>query len=414
MENKAFYQRLVRRYMENKASDEELEVFFHLLERGLLDEPITAYMNARADGNAAMPDVAHQEAGGEAAAVPGREDQARIHRISPPTHREGALRISLRKRWWAAAALAGLLLAAGAVYFMQGSKKPPPLAQQPVTPRQDIAPGGDHAVLTLADGSTITLDSAGNGSLSTQGGTTIYKHAGGKLAYQAGGTSQVVQYNTLSTPRGGKYQVLLPDGTSVVLNAASSLRFPTAFTGSGREVELNGEAYFEVAGNAAAPFRVKVRPAAGSGPERMIEVLGTSFNIMAYEDEPVMKTTLVSGAVRVTGEGVPALLRPGQQAVISNSGAGGVRVENAALDEALAWTRNEFQFSNTNIYSIMRQISRWYNVDVSYEDSLHVFLNGNIRKNVPASQVFKMLELTGEVRFRTENGRVTVSSVKRP
>ncbi|WP_343704114.1 FecR domain-containing protein [Chitinophaga sp.] len=382
MENKAFYQRLVRRYMENKASDEELEVFFHLLERGLLDEPITAYMNARA---------------GEE--QPGGESEAPVRRISP------------RKLWWAAATLAGGLLAAGAVYFMQGGKAPQPLVQQNITPRQDIAPGGDHAVLTLADGSTITLDSAGNGSLSTQGGTTIYKHAGGRLAYQAGGAPETVQYNTLSTPRGGKYQVLLPDGTSVVLNAASSLRFPTAFSGSSREVELNGEAYFEVAKNAAAPFRVKVQ--AAGGPGRTIDVLGTSFNVMAYQDEPVMRTTLVSGAVKVTAEGAPALLQPGQQAVISNTQSGGIKVEKAALDEALAWTHNEFYFSNTNIYSIMRQISRWYNVDVSYEDSLHVFLNGNIRKNVPASQVFKMLELTGEVQFSTVNGQVTVRAAKR-
>lgn len=391
MKNKAFYKRLVRRYMENKATDEELEVFFHLLEQGMLEEHIMAYMNVSA-GEETYPTPQESDAG---------DGEDRIRRIAP------------RKLWWAAAVLAGGLLATGTVYFMQDGKKTPPLAQQATMPRHDIAPGGDHAVLTLADGSTITLDSAGNGSLSTQGGTTIYKQAGGKLAYQAAGTPQTIQYNTLSTPRGGKYQVLLPDGTTVVLNAASSLRFPTAFSNGSREVELSGEAYFEVAKNAAAPFRVKVRSAHGAGPERAIEVLGTSFNIMAYDNEPVMRTTLVSGAVRVTGEGALALLQPGQQAVMNNTGAGGIRVEKAAPEEALAWTNNEFYFSNTNIYSIMRQISRWYNVDVSYEDSLHVFLNGNIRKNVPASQVFKMLELTGEVRFSTENGRVVVRSTRR-
>lgn len=374
MKEKDFYRLLVKRYMENTATDKELEAFFYYLEQGVLDKHIAAYM----DGRAASADQSEQRP------------------FAPKT----------RWRWMAAAAILGaILLAGGIVYQMKRDAVPKQgnqTAGQIIQP-QEITPGTDNAVLTLADGSTITLDSTGSGSLSVQGNTTVLQQAGGKLAYRQQGTSSspVVQYNTLTTPRGGKYQVTLPDGTSVLLNAASSLRFPVAFSGGEREVQLNGEAYFEVVQNAAQPFRVRLQD-----PGKVIEVLGTSFNIMAYQDEPAIRTTLVTGKVKVTSEGKATLLEPGQQAVI----AGDIKVQKASIEEALAWKNNEFYFSNTNIYSIMRQVSRWYNVDVRYEDSLQVFLNGNIRKSVNASQVFKMLELTGEVRFRTEGREVIVSA----
>lgn len=374
MKEKDFYRLLVKRYMENTATDKELEAFFYYLEQGALDKYIAAYM----DKQTASTDQSEQ--------------------------RLPALRT--RWMWMAAAAILGaILLAGGIVYQMKRDAVPKQgnqAAGQIVQP-QEITPGTDNAVLTLADGSTITLDSTGSGSLSVQGNTTVLQQAGGKLAYRQQGTSSssIVQYNTLTTPRGGKYQVTLPDGTSVLLNAASSLRFPVAFSGGEREVQLNGEAYFEVAQNAAQPFRVRLQD-----PGKVVEVLGTSFNIMAYQDEPAIRTTLVTGKVKVTSEGKATLLEPGQQAVI----AGDIKVQKASIEEALAWKNNEFYFSNTNIYSIMRQVSRWYNVDVRYEDSLQVFLNGNIRKSVNASQVFKMLELTGEVRFRTEGREVIVSA----
>lgn len=382
MEEKAFYRQLVQRYMENKATDDELEVFFHLLEQGRLDEYITAYMEQSPANTEKGPAV--------------------IRRIP-------------RKLWLAAAVMGAVLLAGGGIYLARLNTAPvqQQLGVNPATVQQrDIRPGGDNAVLTLADGSTITLDSAGTGSLSVQGSTTVLKQAGGRLAYRANGTAtpQMVQYNMLTTPRGGKYQVILPDGSSVLLNAASSLRFPTAFPGREREVELNGEAYFDVSKNAAQPFRVKLLSQDSAAREKAVEVLGTSFNIMAYQDEPFIRTTLVTGAVRVSGNGKAAMLLPGQQAVMDKASAAGIKVENANIEEAIAWKNNEFYFSNTNIYNIMRQISRWYNVDVSYEDSLHVLLNGNIRKNVNASQVFKMLELTGEVQFRITGRQVIVSS----
>ena len=381
MKEKAFYRRLVHRYMKNTATDEELEVFFHLQEQGLLDEYIIAYMD---------------------------QHMISTDKEMPAKHRVPG------KMWIAAAVLGAILLAGSSIFLLMQNKghQPDKLAVKQAGKQQDIAPGGDNAVLTLSDGSVITLDSAGAGAISVQGNTTVLKQSGGKLAYQATGmaSTQTIQYNTLTTPRGGKYEVMLPDGTTVLLNAASSLRFPTAFPDRNREVMLSGEAYFEVAKNASQPFRVKLQSQSGTGPERVVEVLGTSFNIMAYQDESVIKTTLVTGSVRVTSEGTAALLSPGQQAVMDKASPERIDVKKTGIEEAIAWKNNEFYFSNTDIYSIMRQISRWYNVDVRYEDSLQVFLNGNIQKSVPASQVFKMLELTGEVRFRTAGREVTVSA----
>lgn len=377
MEEKAFYRQLVQRYMKNTATDEELEVFFHLQEQGLLDEYIIAYLDQHT--------------------IPADK------KIPAP-----------RRIWLAAAVLGAILLAGSSIFLLLRNKghQPAELAVKEAAGKQDIAPGGDNAVLTLSDGSVITLDSAGAGAISVQGNTTVLKQSGGKLAYHATGaaSTQTIQYNTLTTPRGGKYEVMLPDGTSVLLNAASSLRFPTAFPGRNREVVLSGEAYFEVAKNASQPFRVKLQSQNGTDPERVVEVLGTSFNIMAYQDESVIKTTLVTGSVRVTSEGTAALLSPGQQAVMDKASPEHIQVKKTGIEEAIAWKNNEFYFSNTDIYSIMRQISRWYNVDVRYEDSLQVFLNGNIQKSVNASQVFKMLELTGEVRFKTAGREVIVSA----
>ncbi|GEP97202.1 FecR family protein [Chitinophaga cymbidii] len=392
MKDKEFYQLLVKRYMENKATDKELEAFFHYLGQGVLDEHIAAYMDAGSTAEQIHNTGATHDA----------DDTSHGRKLRRTASLPAAK--PARKIWLAAAALlAALLLAGGGIYLFRNNSTPLPQGTLAAAPQQEIAPGTDNAVLTLADGSTITLDSTSAGSLSIQGNTNVIQQAGGKLAYrlQGAASSQIVQYNTLTTPRGGKYQLTLPDGTTVLLNAASSLRFPVAFPGKTREVVLNGEAYFEVAENAAQPFRVRLQE-----PGEVIEVLGTSFNVMAYRDEPPVKTTLVTGKVKVTSNGKAALLAPGEQAVM----AADIKVQKASIEEALAWKNNEFYFSNTNIYSVMRQISRWYDVDVKFEDSLQVYLNGNIRKNVNASQVFKMLELTGEVRFSTNGKEVTVSA----
>lgn len=275
----------------------------------------------------------------------------------------------------------------------------------------DVAPGGNKAVLTLANGSMIVLDSAHQGTLAMQGNNRVMKVDRGMIAYHqlAAGNGQSArekqqpeaQFNTLTTPGGGEYQLELSDGTKVWLNSASSLKFPTAFEGKERKVLLTGEAYFEVVKNNDQPFKVQV-----GGME--VEDLGTHFNIMAYSDEPDIKTTLLEGAVKVINGNATATLQPGQQAIITHEPNEDIRVVEADTAEAVSWKNGIFAFHSTNIYEIMRQLSRWYNVDVSYYDSLHVFLNGEISRNVKVSEVFKMLELTGELSFTIDGKKIIV------
>lgn len=248
-----------------------------------------------------------------------------------------------------------------------------------------VAPGGNRAVLTLAGGQKIILDSAAAGVLAEQGGTHVQKLADGKLAYEAeskGATASL--YNTLATPRGGQYQLTLPDGTKVWLNAASSITFPTAFTGSNRTVDMTGEAYFEVAHDIKRPFRVK----AGG---QLIEDVGTHFNVNVYTDEPAQVTTLLEGAVSVGGH----LLRPGEKASVTGAtanGGGDIRVSKGDPDQAVAWKNGLFNFTDAGVETVMRQLSRWYNVDVSYEGDIPSRqFTGMIGRSLTLDQVLKGL-----------------------
>jgi transmembrane sensor len=302
-----------------------------------------------------------------------------------------------RSRWWAAAAV--LLLAGSATWYW---KTTPPPAPPVVKVQPGAMPGGNKAVLILANGSTITLDSAQNGALALQGGTQVSKLANGQLAYTTGNTNtKEVLYNTIATPRGGQYQITLPDGTKVWMNAASSLRFPAAFTGSQREVELTGEAYFEVAQAANMPFQITVKG-------MKIAVLGTSFNVNAYDDESSIRTTLVSGSVKLMKATTTQLLRPGQQAQLNTQGNWQVATV-ADMESVLAWKNGRFQFEEAEIAQVMRQIARWYNVEIVYQGAIiKQHFNGGISRDVPLSKVFKMLEATGAAHFTLENGKVIV------
>jgi ferric-dicitrate binding protein FerR (iron transport regulator) len=207
--------------------------------------------------------------------------------------------------------------------------------------------------------------------------------------------------NTITTPRGGQYQVVLPDGSKVWLNAASSIEFPTSFTGNTRNVSITGEAYFEVAKNAAKPFLVKTNRA-------VIEVLGTHFNVMAYDDEAEMKTTLLEGAVKVKSGSTSNYLRHGQQAVLNATGQTRV-LDDVDVDDATAWKNGIFQFNDAGIEVIMRQASRWYDVNVSYEGQIPVKqFTGRISRKVKASELLNMLAYTG-VKFRIEGKNIIVT-----
>lgn len=272
-----------------------------------------------------------------------------------------------------------------------------------ISPLQDLSPGSDKATLTLANGSTIILDSTSIGSIAQQGGITINKADSGLLSYKAVAHHQPASeiiYNTLSTPNGGQYRLVLDDGTKVWLNAASSLRFPALFSGSERRVFLTGEAYFEVTHNAKRPFIVSVG-------NTEIQDLGTEFNINAYKDEPSMNITLVNGLAAVKTKDESVTLQPGKAAVIRGSNT---EVVNADITIATAWKQGVFQFNETDMKTVMRQLARWYNIqDVEYKGSVNQRFNGSIYRNSKASEVFKMFEENGKVKFTIDGNKIVVA-----
>jgi transmembrane sensor len=274
------------------------------------------------------------------------------------------------------------------------------IAQQ--EPAKVVMPGGDKALLMLDDGSTITLDSTGNGTISKQGDVNVSK-AGGQVIYALNNTpaeGSPVLYNTLKTSRGGQYQLALADGTRVWMNASSSLRFPTAFPGKERVVELTGEAYFEVAKDAQRPFSVRVNGVT-------VNVLGTHFNVMAYENEAATAITLHEGAVNVTNEKNSVSLRPGQQARLQPGAAWQV-INKVNLEETIAWKNGYFQLDHTSLDVLMRQVERWYDVDVVYQGKVpNRLFGGKIPRNSDIKEVMKLLELS-KVHSRIEGNKITI------
>jgi ferric-dicitrate binding protein FerR (iron transport regulator) len=318
--------------------------------------------------------------------------------------------IKSRRIWMAAASVVVLMLAAGSYfYFNKDTGNAVARVEQVKKPlKNDVAPGGNKAVLTLANGTTIILDSAANGSLASQGNMKIIKLDDGKLAYQQSAGSDhpsAVQFNTVTTPRGGQYQLVLSDGSKVWLNAASSITFPTAFIGKERNVKITGEAYFEVTHNANMPFHVKVN-------EVDIKVLGTHFNINAYSDEDAIKTTLLEGSVKVSNRNGNTLITPGEQALVFNSpsGNGGIAVKkDVDLDEVVAWKNGYFSFRDASLREVMRQISRWYDVDVQFAGAINDRrFGGEIARNSDLSQVLKILE-ESKVHFTIEGKKLLVA-----
>ncbi|MEO6687433.1 MAG: FecR domain-containing protein [Dyadobacter sp.] len=306
---------------------------------------------------------------------------------------------------WAKIAVAAVLIMAIGIYWWSGIREKNKMAMQniPSTLVADIVPGGNKAVLTLGDGSNIMLDSAGNGNLADQGNSNIIKSGKGELVYKSNNkAAEAIVYNTVTTPKGGQYQIVLPDGSKVWLNAASSLRFPTSFAGKERRVEITGEVYFEVAHNAKMPFIVKANDAE-------VAVLGTHFNVMAYPDEKVMKTTLLEGSVKVTRAGKSAMLIPGQQARLTSTSENIRVLDDVDIDKEMAWKTGYFQFEDDNLESIMRQVSRWYDVDIRYEGNLsREHFTGRLPRNANVSKVLKILSLSG-VKFRIEGKSIIVT-----
>lgn len=301
--------------------------------------------------------------------------------------------------WWAAAVFVVICGVGGYFFFLRQPQQQ--LANRSnTTVENEVAPGTNKALLTLNDGSTVALDSAGN-QLIRQGNTTI-RQQNGLLQYKTSGTTAGIAYNTLTTPRGGQFKLVLPDGTKVWLNAASSVRYPTAFTEKERRVKITGEVYFEVAKNAAMPFMVDVN----SSTE--VEVLGTHFNINAYKDEAAINTTLLEGKVRVNANQQPGIvLKPGQQARLGTNGALQL-FKDVDTSQVIAWKDGWFQFHLANLPEVMRQVSRWYDVEVKYQgDITDVIFEGRIQRDLTLAQVLKILEKY-HVHFHVEAKTITV------
>jgi transmembrane sensor len=304
-------------------------------------------------------------------------------------------------RWTAAAAAVLVLIAGG--YFLALNKSKPAITQTAAAPlAPDIpAPTGTRTTLTLAGGQKIFLDSVQNGTLSEQGNARVSKLATNQLAYNTSATNPMeAVYNTLSTAKGGQTMVVLADGTRVWLDAASSLTYPTVFSGKTRPVVLTGQAYFEVAHRADQTFTVEVNGT-------LVKDIGTAFNINAYGDEPVAKITLVEGVVGVARQTREIVLKPGEQARIEGTQ---LKVTSGVdMDEVLAWKNGQFQFDNAGTAEIMRQVARWYDVDVRYEgDVLKRHFSGGVPRAANAAALLHVLELTKSVRFRVEGKQIIV------
>lgn len=385
------YKQLVDNYQNNKATDKELEVFFHLLAEGRLDNIINETISGDFEKALSVP------------------------RVIP----------LIKHRWFqvaiAAAAVVLLFVSISIVLFKNNKpvdeinqvvEIPKTIVKEKPLYKNDIKPGGNKATLTLADGTKIILDNAAEGAITRQGNTTVIKLDKGKLAYNMQTVSKVPVnaplYNTLTTPRGGQYIVTLPDGTTVWLNASTSLRFPTAFIGNERKVDIKGEAYFEVAKNEAMPFIV-------TAENSEIKVLGTHFNVSAYADDKVLKTTLLEGSVEFSvanqagngNEAATIKLQPGQQAQLDEANT--LKVVEADTQEAIAWKNGFFIFNNEDIESIMQKISRWYDVKVVYDvNNPNMQFTGNISRAENVSEVLRVLELTEIVHFKIEGKTITV------
>ena len=406
------YQELAEKWLNHTITSEEIEEF-------------SRWYNANQDDEVFLP----KKFAGNEQELKKRILSAVNDSITEPAPRS----VYSTQKWYAAAALILVVFSVG-FYFYQDSVKPEQsVAIEPVSKietnaspkmqpqlqeeekevfsvKADIAAGEDKAILTLGDGSQIILDDAKNGVLANQGGNSILKAAEGELIYSfindevpnqlTDSKANSPIYNTIETPKGGKFQVKLPDGSKVWLNAASSLRFPTVFRGNKREVELKGEAYFEVAHDSSKVFQVNAR-------NQVVQVLGTHFNINAYQDEPTVNTTLLEGSVRVSDlrNHISQLLKPGEQSKLSEQ----IEVINMKnSNEAVAWKDGYFQFDEADIKTVMRQIERWYDVSIVYEGDLPAYkFGGEIERSLSLLQVLKILEKT-KIHFRLEGREVIV------
>jgi ferric-dicitrate binding protein FerR (iron transport regulator) len=413
-ENQLKLRYLLDRLSGNEITRAEFDELFAMVNRGEYEADIKAVL-IDGLGNEPLPEAMDQERLNTVLS------SIMINGQRPEQAGTPVRRMIFWKRLAAAAAIV-LLIGAG-IWFgvVRTPKKELVTNNKKTTLTKDIEPGGNKAILTLGDHSTIVLDNAANGQLAQEGSTSVMKSKDGLISYsgptgkEGGGE---VAWNTLTTPRGGQYQLVLPDGSKVWLNAASFIKFPAAFTGNERTVEMRGEVYFEVApvrlrSGQKMPFKVTIPGGAA------VEVLGTHFNINAYDDETSVKTTLLEGSVKVrqfNGQSASAkdaefsvVLKPGEQAVQTRAHSPFTIDHSPDLDQVMAWKNGLFHFENVDIKTVMRQISRWYDIEVEYKGAIkNEPLIMEIPRNTNLSDVLKVLETTTELQFKLEGKKVIV------
>lgn len=392
---------LFQRYLENKCSPEEIRTLLQYFGGGenekLLRELIHEQSEVSTFSDNAINPITDVVFGKIKNAI-ASESKANQFRMIP----------FYMRSWFRSSAAAVLLfmILSSAFYFFNHKSENNSAQNEIKIPVKDIPPGTNNAMLTLDDGTTIMLDSAANGTLAQQGSTKVLK-INGQIAYNKTGKSPVNArpvYNTITTANGNEYQLILADGSKVWLNAASSISFPTFFAGKERKVEITGEAYFEVAHNASKPFKVAFKTPTGAAGE--IEVLGTHFDVNDYSDENEVKTTLLKGSVKIKSENQVQMLTPGQQAILTSNTIS--LKKNVDVSQVVAWKEGFFVFNNTDLPTIMRQVARWYNVDVNFEGKMNAEgYSGKISRDVPLSKFLKVLELNG-LHVKTEGRKVTV------
>lgn len=376
-QNSDHKRKLIQRYAENAASEKELQSLFGLMGSDEMDALIEENMDRHIKG------------------LTTRDQYSKV-----------------RRSWlkYIAASLILIGFSVFAVYFVSkdAGKK------STVKNNTSILPGNNLAYLILSSGKRIALNDLNMGEVLNESGVQIEKTAEGQLVYTVSdqqNDDETLRYNTIETPKGGQYQILLPDGSKVWLNAASSLKYPSSFIKSDqRMVSLNGEAYFEISTDKARPFIVH-------SASQEVKVLGTHFNINAYSDEPETTTTLIEGAVSIS----PLIndvadftaerrLKPGDQALRNNSG---IRIKHVDTEEAIAWKNGQFVFSSESITAVMRKISRWYNVDISYEGNVSdLKFTGTLSRYAQVTEVLQMLEMTNKVKFKVKDREIKVSPGK--
>lgn len=387
--NQAKYlEQLAKKVLAGKASDEEklfMEEYYNAFEN---------HLDARSELSEADIILLQQ--------VIKENIHSRIAHNSMPVRR------SFFMQWRKVAAAAIFVIVSAAVLvIVNKQKRGSAIVQESAKPVEPILPGSNKAILTLNDGTVILLDEAKTGTLAQQGEIAVSKTDDGKIIYSATTQNQPVtrvNYNTIATPKGGQYQVILPDGTKVWLNAASSIYFPTSFKEKQRTVSITGEVYFEVAHNPKQPFIV-------SAGKTSVQVLGTHFNIMAYGNEDVIKTTLVEGLVKISDNGRTATLHPGEQLQLNENQF--KVVQQADVEAELAWKNGLFYFKDAGIQTIMKQAERWYNISVKYEGEIpEKQFNGKVSRNVKLSELMEIFSFYDDMNYTIEGNTVIIKEKK--